>query len=227
MSTLPSLLEKSRFNMIEQQIRPAGILDEKVLGALLGLSRDAFVCDKYKNIAYTDTEIPIEVEGAQTYETMLVPRLEARFAEALELKPTDTVLEIGTGSGFQAALLSRLCTHVTSIEINPHIAAFAKANLEKNHITNVKVEVGDGQNGWGGSVEYQAILVTSSLPSLSDSLKYKLAIGGRLVVVVGTCRSDMKLIKVTRLSASEFSEEVLQETYIKPLRGTTVSRFKF
>lgn len=226
MSTLPSLLEKSRFNMIEQQIRPAGILDEKVLGALLGLSRDSFVCDKYKNIAYTDTEIPIEVDGAQTYENMLVPRLEARFAEALALKPTDTVLEIGTGSGFQAALLSRLCTHVTSVEINPQIAAFAKANLEKNHITNVKVEVGDAQNGWG-PVEYHAILVTGSLPSLSDTLKYKLAIGGRLVAVIGTCRSDMKLIKVVRLSASEFKEEVLQETYIKPLRGPALSRFKF
>lgn len=225
MSNTSSLLEKSRFNMIEQQIRPAGILDEKVLGALLSLSRDAFVSDNYKNIAYTDTEIPIEVDGTATYETMLVPRLEARFAEALQLKPTDTVLEIGTGSGFQAALLSQLCANVISVEIDPKIAAFAKANLEKNHINNVKVEIGDGQNGWG-SVEYPAILVTGSIPALTDALKYKLTVGGRLVVVVGTGRT-MKLLRITRDSASQFTEEVLQETYIKPLRGPAVSRFKF
>ncbi|MDY3330985.1 MAG: protein-L-isoaspartate O-methyltransferase [Pelistega sp.] len=225
MSNTSSLLEKSRFNMIEQQIRPAGILDEKVLGALLSLSRDAFVSDNYKNIAYTDTEIPIEVDGIATYETMLVPRLEARFAEALQLKPTDTVLEIGTGSGFQAALLSQLCANVISVEIDPKIAAFAKANLEKNHINNVKVEIGDGQNGWG-SVEYPAILVTGSIPALTDALKYKLTVGGRLVVVVGTGRT-MQLLRITRDSASQFTEEVLQETYIKPLRGPAVSRFKF
>ncbi len=225
MSNTSSLLEKSRFNMIEQQIRPAGILDEKVLNALLNLSRDAFVSDSYKNIAYTDTEIPIEVDGTQTYETMLVPRLEARFAEALQLKPTDTVLEIGTGSGFQAALLSQLCANVISVEIDSKIAAFAKANLEKNHIANVTVEVGDGQNGWG-SVEYPAILVTGSLPTLSDTLKYKLAVGGRLIAVVGTGQT-MKLFRITRESASQFTEEVLQETYIKPLRAPVVSRFKF
>lgn len=225
MSNTPSLLEKSRFNMIEQQIRPAGILDENVLNALQHLSRDAFVSDNYKNIAYTDTEIPIEIDGEKTYETMLVPRLEARFAEALQLTPADTVLEIGTGSGFQAALLSQLCANVVSVEINPAIATLAKANLEKNHINNVKVEVGDGQNGWG-SVEYPAILVTGSLPTLTDALKYKLTIGGRLVVVVGKDQT-MKLIRVTRESASQFTEEILQETYIKPLRGPVVSRFKF
>lgn len=225
MSNTSSLLEKSRFNMIEQQIRPAGILDEKVLNALLNLSRDAFVSDNYRNIAYTDTEIPIEVDGIQTYETMLVPRLEARFAEALQLKPTDTVLEIGTGSGFQAALLSQLCANVISVEIDSKIAGFAKANLEKNHIANVTVEVGDGQNGWG-SVEYPAILVTGSLPTLNDTLKYKLTVGGRLIAVVGTGQT-MKLMRITRESASQFTEEVLQETYIKPLRGPVVSRFKF
>lgn len=220
-----TLLEKSRFNMIEQQIRPAGILDEKVLSALLSLSRDAFVADNYKNIAYTDTEIPIEIDGTPTSETMLVPRLEARFAEALQLKPTDTVLEIGTGSGFQAALLSQLCANVISVEIDPKIAAFAKANLEKNHISNVKVEIGDAQNGWG-SVEYSAILVTGSIPTLTDALKYKLTVGGRLVVVVGSGQT-MQLRRITRDSASQFTEDILQETYIKPLRGPIVSRFKF
>ncbi|ETD68334.1 protein-L-isoaspartate O-methyltransferase [Pelistega indica] len=225
MSISPSQLEKARFNMIEQQIRPAGILDEKVLNALMGLSRDAFVTDKYKSVAYTDTEIPIDVEGTQAHETMLVPRLEARFAEALQLKPTDTVLEIGTGSGFQAALLSRLCTQVTSIEIDPAIAAFAKSNLERNHIANVNVEVGDGRNGWG-SVEYNAIVFTGSLPTLPDALKYKLTEGGRLLIVVGT-GTVMSLIRITRQSASHFVEEFLEETVIKPLNGAVASRFKF
>lgn len=225
MNTASTFLEHSRFNMIEQQIRPAGILNDDVLSALLGLSRESFVCPKYQNIAYTDTEIPIDIEGAQTGENMLVPRMEARLAEAAQLAPSDTVLEIGTGSGFQAALLSRLCTQVTSIEIDPKIAEFAKNNLAKNHINNVNVEIGDIQNGCG-SVEYNAIVITGSLASTPDALKYKLTEGGRLLAVVGT-EPMMKLIRITRQSASKFEEEVLLETYIKPLRGSAVSHFKF
>ncbi|WP_159991221.1 protein-L-isoaspartate O-methyltransferase family protein [Pelistega ratti] len=225
MSTLSPLLEKSRFNMIAQQIRPAGILDEKVLETLSTLSRDAFVDEQYQNIAYTDTEIPIVVEGIKTNETMLTPILEARLAEALQLAPSDTVLEIGTGSGFQAALLAQLCKHVTSVEVDPKIAQFAIANLQKNHITNVKVEIGDGQNGWG-TTEFDAIVVTGSLPEISNTLKYKLAEGGRLVAVIGTGPS-MSLVRVTRQSATDFTEEHLLETYIKPLNGPHISHFKF
>lgn len=217
MNAPQSLLDKSRYNMIEQQIRPAGILNEAVLEAMMGLSRDAFVAPEYQSVAYSDTEIPIKVAGALSNENMLAPRIEARLAQELQLKPTDSVLEIGTGSGFQAALLSRLCTQVKSIEIDSHIAAFATANLAKNHISNVTVEVGDAQNGWAGE-SYDAIVVTGSLPSIPDDMKYQLAEGGRLIAVVGKAPA-MQLVRITRKSASAFEEEVLQETCIKPLRG--------
>lgn len=218
-------VEQCRFNMIEQQIRPAGILDERVLQALMGLPRDAFVCDKYKHIAYCDVEIPIYVNGETSHESMLVPRMEARFAEALQLQHSDTVLEIGTGTGFQAALLSRLCTQVTTVDINPAISALAQENLNKNHISNVRCEVGDAQNGWGNG-EYNAVLVTGSLPTLPDRLKYNLAVGGRLVVVIGQ-GPVQRLMRITRLSASDFSETCLQETQLRPLHGVQQSQFKF
>lgn len=225
MNAPQSLLDISRFNMIEQQIRPAGILDERVLGVLLGLSRDAFVAPEFQAIAYSDTEIPIKIAGALSNENMLAPRIEARFAQELQLKPTDSVLEIGTGSGFQAAFLSRLCTQVKSIEIDPHIAAFASANLAKNHISNVTIEVGDGQNGWAGE-SYDAIVVTGSLPSLPDAIKYQLSEGGRLIAVVGRGHF-MQMLRITRQSASVFEEDVLLETCIKPLRGPVSSSFTF
>lgn len=225
MNAPQSLLEKSRFNMIAQQIRPAGILDERVLDAMMGLSRDAFVAPEYQAVAYTDTEIPIKVAGALSSENMLAPRIEARFAQELDLKPTDSALEIGTGSGYQAALLSRLCTQVKTIEIDPHIAAFATENLAKNHISNVTVEVGDGQKGWAGE-SYDAIIVTGSLPSLPDDFKYQLAEGGRLIAVIGKS-PIMQMVRITRISASAFEEEVLLETCIKPLRGPVSSSFTF
>src|SRR5690606_9171926 len=107
-----------------------------------------------------------------------------RLAQELQLKPTDCVLEIGTGSGYQAALLAHLAQQVTSIEIDSRLAAFGEQNLQRNHIGNVKVEVGDAQAGWG-TTEYDAILVTGSVPTVPDALKYQLCIGGRMVVVVG------------------------------------------
>ncbi|MDO5680920.1 MAG: protein-L-isoaspartate O-methyltransferase [Pelistega sp.] len=225
MNAPQSLLDLSRFNMIEQQIRPAGTLNEAVLEAMMGLSRDAFVAPEYQSVAYSDTEIPIKVAGALSNENMLAPRIEARLAQELQLKSTDSVLEIGTGSGFQAALLSRLCRQVKSIEIDSKIAEFATANLAKNHISNVSVEVGDGQNGWSGE-SYDAILITGSLPSIPDAIKYQLAEGGRLVAIVGKS-PVMQLVRITRKSASAFEEESILETCIKPLRGPVTSSFTF
>ena len=218
-------LELSRYNMVEQQIRPWGVLDDRVLETLFDLNRARFMSPKYHNIAFADLEVPIEIDGNKTGESMLTPKLEALFAQELQLKPEDSVLEIGTGSGFQAAILSRLCTQVHSVEIDSKIAAQAQQNLKQAGVTNVQVEVGDGRAGWGNN-EFNAILVTGSVPAVEDSLKYQLAIGGRLIITVGQAPM-MRVIRFVRTDAATFEEEVLLETYLKPLRGAVASNFKF
>src|SRR5690606_559683 len=142
------------------------------------------------------------------------------------LSHTESVLEIGTGSGYQAALLAYHAYQVTSVEIEPRLAAFATENLQRNGVANVLVETGDGHNGWG-STEYDAILVTGSVPeTVPDGLKYPLRVNGRLIIVVG--RSPvMSVQRVTRTSPATFETINLFETVIRPLRGVADSKFKF
>ncbi|ARP96714.1 protein-L-isoaspartate O-methyltransferase family protein [Bordetella genomosp. 13] len=223
-STLPDV-ERARFNMVEQQIRPWDVLDSKVLDALFAVRREQFVPPALRALAFSDIEIPLEINAVDTRETMLPPKVEARLAQELRLQPTDCVLEIGTGSGYQAALLGHLAQQVTSVEIDSRLVAFAQQNLQLNNVTNVKVETGDGRNGWG-STEFDAILVTGSVPSVPDALKYQLRVGGRMVVVVGQA-PVMTACRITRTTAASFETVNLFETMVKPLRGTAVSQFKF
>lgn len=223
-STLPDV-EKARFNMVEQQIRPWDVLDEKVLAALFQVRREQFVPPSMRALAFSDLEIPLDINGVDTRQSMLAPKLEARFAQDLQLKPSDAVLEIGTGSGYQAALLAALAQQVTTVEIDSRLVAFAQHNLQMNNVANVKIETGDGRNGWG-TTEYDAILITGSVPAVPDGLKYQLRIGGRMVVVVGQA-PVMTACRITRTTAASFETVQLFETVIKPLRGATVSQFKF
>jgi protein-L-isoaspartate(D-aspartate) O-methyltransferase len=223
-SNLPNI-EIARFNMVEQQIRPWDVSDENVLQALVKIRRETFVPSAYRALAFTDIEIPLVLQSGDTHQTMLSPKMEARLAQLLLLKAEDCVLEIGTGSGYQAALLSGLAREVTSIEIDPRLVAFAQHNLQQAQIKNVKVETGDGSNGWG-TTEYDAILLTGSLPSIPDALKYQLCVGGRMVVVVGQAPA-MTVYRITRTTAASFETISLFETVIKPLTGPVVSHFKF
>jgi len=220
-----SEIEQARFNMVEQQIRPWDVLDHDVLQALFTVRRERFVPPGYEALAFSDIEIPLVISAVDTRETMLTPKLEARLAQELRLSRSDSVLEIGTGSGYQAALLAQLAQQVTSIEIESRIASFATQNLQRNNVGNVKVEVGAGHAGWG-TAEYDAILLTGSVPVVPDALKYQLSIGGRMVVVVGH-GPIMTACRITRTSAASFDTEGLFDTVIKPLRGTAVSQFKF
>lgn len=220
-----SELEQARFNMVEQQIRPWDVLDPKILQALFNVRRERFVPSDLQALAFSDVELPLILNAVDTRETMLTPKVEARLAQELLLEPTDCVLEIGTGSGYQAALLAHLSQQVTSIEIDSRLAAFGEQNLQRNHTTNVTVEVGDAHAGWG-TTEYDAILVSGSVPTVPDALKYQLRIGGRMVVVVGQS-PVMVACRITRTSAASFDTVSLFDTIIKPLRGTAVSQFKF
>ena len=173
-------IEQARFNMIEQQIRPWDVLDPQVLDLLFVVKREDFVPAAYRNLAFADMEIPIG-----SGQVMLAPRVEARLLQELGIKKTDKVLEIGTGSGYMAALLAARAEHVITIESRPELAAFARQNLERAGVTNVTVEVGDGANGWTQRAPYDAIVVSGSLPVLPAALLKQLRVGGRLAVIVG------------------------------------------
>ncbi|AWB34481.1 protein-L-isoaspartate O-methyltransferase family protein [Orrella marina] len=223
-TSLPNV-EQARFNMIEQQIRPWDVNDEAVLQAIATVQRERFVPVEFRAMAFSDLEVPLIIHGVDTMQTMLAPKLEARLAQALSLKPTDCVLEIGTGSGYQAAILATMTRQVTSIEIDPRLVAFAQENLTQSSVEGVAIETGDASQGWG-TTEYDAILVTGSIPSIPDPMKYQLRVGGRLVAVVGQAPA-MTVVRITRITAASFEMETLFETVIKPLTGPKVSRFKF
>ncbi len=223
--TAISEIEQARFNMVEQQVRPWSVFNPQVLQALLDVPRERFAPPTLQSLAFSDIEIPLIINAVDTHEVMLTPKHEARLAQDLLLQPNDCVLEIGTGSGYQAALLAQLAQQVTSVEVDSRIAAFGQENLQRHQIDNVRVEIGDGHTGWGNA-EYDAILVTGSVPAVPDALKYQLAIGGRLVVVVGQS-PIMTVMRITRTSAASFETENLFDTVIRPLRGVAVSQFRF
>src|SRR5574343_1973186 len=158
-------IEQARFNMIEQQIRPWDVLDPQVLDLLFVVKREDFVPAAYRNLAFADMEIPLG-DG----QTMLPPRVEARLLQELGLKKTDKVLEIGTGSGYMAALLAARAEHVVTVEVRPELAARAKENLERAGIANVSVEVGNGAEGWSQCRPYDAIIVSGYLQYATAAL---------------------------------------------------------
>jgi protein-L-isoaspartate(D-aspartate) O-methyltransferase len=173
-------LEQARANMVEQQIRPWEVLDQAVLDLLYAVPREEFVPAAYRNLAFADMEIPLG-EG----ECMMAPRIEARLLQSLALGKTDRVLEVGTGSGYLTALLARAAAHVHSLEIRPALAAFGRANLERQRVDNVTLEIGDGARGHPKRAPYDAIALTGSTPVLPATLREQLAPGGRLFAVVG------------------------------------------
>ena len=191
-------VQKARFNMIEQQIRPWNVLDAGVLDLLASVRRDAFVPQAHKALAYADLEIPLP--GGQC---MLAPRLEARLLQDLNVKKTDKVLEIGTGSGFLTALLAHQAASVLSLELNPELVAFAKSNLQKAGITNADVRQGDGSKGAAAHGPFDVIVLGGSVADIPHHLLEQLKVGGRLAAVVGD-EPVMCATFVTRTSATDF-----------------------
>lgn len=198
--------EQARFNMIEQQIRPAEVLDQRVLDVLAKIPRQDFVPEEYRNLAFADINIPLEHQ-----QTMMTPIVEAKLLQALDIKSTDRVLEIGTGSGYLSALLASLGRHVESVEYFSDLSAQAAKNLANHKIENITLEVGDAALGWDKDAPYDVIAVSGSLPILPDSYKQMLAVGGRLYVIVGDA-PVMESVLVNRVSENEWSEECLMET---------------
>jgi protein-L-isoaspartate(D-aspartate) O-methyltransferase len=219
--------DRARFNMVEQQVRPWEVLDQSVLDLLLVVKREEFVPAVYRALAFSDTEIPLRIDGIDTGELMWAPKMEARILQELALKPNDQVLEIGTGSGYVTALLAHKAQQIVSVEIDPRLEAFGASNLARAGVHNVRLETGDASNGWGARAPYDAIVVTGSLPVLPAAMRSQLKIGGRLAAVIGT-DPVMSAEIVTRVSESGFESVKLFETRLRPLRNAErPSSFRF
>lgn len=206
-------IEQARFNMIEQQIRPWDVLDPQVLDLLFVVKRENFTPPAYRNLAFADMEIPIGEN-----QSMLAPRVEAKLLQELGLKKTDKVLEIGTGSGYMAALLAARAEHVVSVENRPALAEQARRNLAAAGVDNVTVETGDGTGGWPARGPYDAIVVSGSLPELPAALLKQLRLGGRLAAIVGSA-PVMEAVLVTCTEEGIYHTVNLFETVVAPLDG--------
>lgn len=191
LNTRLSPTELARFNMIEQQIRPWNVLDTRILELLSEVKREDFVPAAHKNLAFGDFELPLGHGAA-----MLAPKVEARLVQDLKLTGNENILEIGTGSGYMAALLGRLSHHVTTLEINPNLAALATQNLAHAVIANVDVRVADGSNVGPIDGQFDVIVLSGSVAEIPEALTDKLKMGGRLAAIVG----DEPVMRMTLVS---------------------------
>jgi protein-L-isoaspartate(D-aspartate) O-methyltransferase len=213
--------EQARFNMIEQQIRPWDVLDQKVLDLISRMPREEFVPESFRQLAFADIEIPLGHE-----QFMMAPRVEARMLQSLDIKPGERVLEIGTGSGFVTACLARLGGHVSSLDIFPEFVDRAQRTLDGQGIRNVQLAAGDAfAEPVGG--RFDAIAVTGSMPLEYERFRKQLSIGGRLFMVVGES-PVMEAILVQRVSEQSWSREILFETDLGALlNAPQPNRFTF
>lgn len=211
----PMDFEQARHNMIEQQVRPWDVLDQRVLDVMTTLPREAFVPEQYRALAFADISIPLGQD-----QVMMSPKLEGRLLQTLDIKPDDTVLEIGTGSGYLTACLASLGQHVTSWEIFPELSAAAKARLVEQDIGNVTLEVGDATREIADEARYDVIAVTGSVPVLQQQFHANLKPDGRLFVITGK-PPIMEALLITRLDADNWARESLFETSLPPLVNAT------
>lgn len=203
----------ARMQMVARQLRPRGIHDAAVLRAMELVPREQFVPLALADQAYDDRPLPI-AEG----QTISQPYIVALMAQAAALVASDRLLEIGTGSGYAAAVLSRIVHRVYTIERHAALASTASALLVRLHYTNIDVRCGDGTLGWSEHAPYDAILVAAGGPAAPPALLEQLALGGRLVMPVGD-EHDQELVRFTRMSPTEIRQESLGPVTFVPLIG--------
>jgi protein-L-isoaspartate(D-aspartate) O-methyltransferase len=206
-SQSPLNTDKARFNMIEQQVRPWEVVDSKVLELMTAVRREDFVPAVYRNLAFADLDVPM-TQPAQAGLCMLAPKVQARLLQDAAVQPTDTVLHIGTGTGYMAALLGKQAKQVLSLEIVPELAAQARQNLQQAGITNVDVREADAA-AWGfkaceALLPYNVIVLSGSVAEVPQDLLMLLKVGGRLIAVVGH-EPIMRATIVTRVSDTSYA----------------------
>ncbi len=208
------MFEDARERMVEMQIRARGIEDAAVLDAMRSVPREAFLSERLREFAYEDSPLPIEEE-----QTISQPYIVALMAAALQLHRGDRVLEVGTGSGYAAAVLGRIVDSVYSIERHGALAEHAAERLGQLGFTNVAVRHGDGTMGWPEHAPYDAITVAAGGPTVPAALLDQLAIGGRLVIPVGEGRTTQQLQRITRVGPDDYRTELLGDVRFVPLVG--------
>lgn len=210
-------IAQARFNMVEQQVRPWEVLNQDVLDLMLELPREMFVNPLHKNLAYADVALPLG-HG----EVALMPKLAGRLLQNLSLKPSDTVLEVGTGSGYLTALLAKSAQQICSLDRIAEFSQQAAARLQQLGISNVTFETADIFKQLPSPQSYDAIVLTGSVESLPRELEEALKVGGRLFAVVGRM-PVMQAILLTRVSETQWTSEYLFETDLPALVGMPVS----
>ena len=205
--------DQARFNMVEQQIRTWEVLDKAVLNALMHIKREDFVPADCQEMAYADTEIPLP-HG----QTMLPPRIDARLANDLALTGQESVLEIGTGSGYLCALLALRARQVLSLEVHADLAQLAQRHLAKAGIANAQVRCANGSQGAASDGPFDAIVLGGSVSEVPQALLEQLAIGGRLIAIVGE-EPVMQTTLFTRVGSQSWRSQVLWDTLSPPLQG--------
>ena len=203
--------------MVERQIRARGVKDRRVLAAMLAVKRHLYVPPHLASRAYADHPLPIG-KG----QTISQPYIVAFMTEALRLKPGARVLEIGTGSGYQAAVLARVARRVYSIEIVPELGRRARKLLGRRGYRNVEVRVGDGYAGWPAKAPFDAVILTAAPPQIPAPLIAQLKVGGVLVAPVG--RGAQELVRLTRVSDKKIKRERLLGVRFVPMTGKAQGR---
>jgi protein-L-isoaspartate(D-aspartate) O-methyltransferase len=211
-------MDEARYNMVNQQIRPWEVSDSSVLELLSRVRREDFAPTSWRNLAFVDVALPL---GKKPHQFMLEPKMEARFLEALALKPTDKVLEIGAGSGHMAALLAAKAEYVISLEIDADIAAQARANLERAGVENAEVVIADGNAGFIDRAPYDAIVISGGVPEIPEVILQQLRPGGRLLAVVG--QPPLLRARLVRALDGQRHDETLFETSLPHLENFSIT----
>lgn len=194
------------------RLRKQGISDMRTLGAIEQTPREAFVDKEFMGHAYDDHALPIAME-----QTISMPSVVAMMTQALDVKITHSVLEIGTGSGYQAAVPSKLCRRVHTIERHAQLADIARGRFETMKLRNITQHVGDGGKGWAHSAPYERIIVTCAAAEIPQALLHQLTIGGIMIIPVGPHVADQQLLKLTRISEDEVRKEAIAPVRFVPL----------
>lgn len=222
----PTSPEALRFNMIEQQIRPWNVLELPILELLSVVRREDYVPAAHRSLAFFDMELPLG-DGRDSGQCMLSPKVEARLLQDLQIKPTDSVLEIGTGSGYMAALLAHRAAKVLTLEIDEGLARQATQTLRDNGVTNVEVRHADGAKPLASGPTFDVILLSGSVARVPQNLLGSLNIGGRLAAIVGE-EPMMRAHFITRQSEGKWDTQQPWDTVApRLLNFPEPSRFNF
>lgn len=215
MSVRQERMTQHRQNMVDYQLRARDIISAAVLNAMNTVPRHLFVPAGYQQYAYADTPLPIPQD-----QTISQPYVVAYMIQALNLKPADRVLEIGTGSGYEAAVLACIAREVYTIEREAALVQYAARRLRRLGCRNVHLCQGDGTLGWAGYAPYQGIIVSASGPHVPGSLREQLDYGGRLVIPIGSRQHSQQLLRLTRLDETHYKTENMGGVRFVPLIGS-------